>query len=149
MRAGVGGAVLAPPRHRQAAPCARAAARVRERGGVAAVRQEMGVRTGRVRRAEPSSDGCANRRHRAGAFRGTRLGENRLPRHALLQEQFSRLDPRIGVEPRHEDVVVQHVGERDERHPLVVGEKGAHDFRLAGAGHRRRVDCRLARLVVE
>ena len=76
-------------------------------------------------------DGCADRRHGAGAFRRPRLGENRLARHAFLEQQLGRLDPRVGVEPRHEDVVAQHVGERDERHALVVRKKRAHDFRLA------------------
>ena len=52
VRARIRGPVLALARDRQAAPGAGAAAGVRERGGVAAVRQEVRVRAGGVRRSE-------------------------------------------------------------------------------------------------
>ena len=83
--------------------------------------------------ASTGSDGGAGR-----AFGGPRLRQNRLAGHALLEQQLGRLHPRIGVEPRHEHVVADHVGERHERHALMVREEGADDLRPRRCAGRRR-----------
>ena len=142
-------AVLAPARHRQAAPRTRSAAGMGQGCRVATVRQELRMRTGRVRRSKTPQGGRANRRRSDSSFRGARLRENRFAGNALLQQQFRRFDSRVGVEPRHEDVVVEEVGQRDERHPLMVGKERAHDFRLRVAGGRVRIACRFPRPVVD
>ena len=52
---------------------------------------------------------------------------------ALLQEQGSRLNPGIGVEPLHHGVVQQHIREGDEAHSLMVSQVGLN-HRAAVAG---------------
>ena len=77
------------------------------------------------RDANTGSDGARGR-----ALGRTRLRQDRLARHPLLQQQLRRLDPRIGVEPRRRTRRrADDVGERDQRHALVMGEKRADDLR--------------------
>ena len=108
-----------------------------------------------MRAASCAASGSAATRPRRSAARrwsrlgGPRLGEDRLARHALLQQQLGRLDPRVGVEPRHEDIVMEDVGERDERHALMMREERAHDFGLSVAGGRSASRCRLPRPIVD
>ncbi len=135
MRAGVRRPILALTRDGKAAPHAEAAAGVRHRRRVAAVRQEVRVRARGVRRPEAPRRDHRHGGQRRRAFRRPRLGQDRLARHALLQQQLRRLHPGIGVEPFHEDVVADDVGQRDERHALVMREERADDL---GASRRRR-----------
>ena len=141
MRAGIRGPILALPGHREAAPHAEAAAGVRHRRGVAAVRQEMRVRARGVRRPEAARREHRRRGQRRRAFGGPRLGDDGFARHALLQQQLGRLHPRIRVEPAHEHVVAHDVGQRDQRHALVMAEEGPDQSRAAwpsGAASRPR-----------
>ena len=119
--------VLAVARHDPAPAEAGAAAGVRHDRGVAAVRQELGVRPQRVRRAEAAQGLRGRRAGRACLLDRARLGDRGVARHPLLQQQLRGLHARIGVEALHHRVAEQHVGERDERHALVVGHEGPHD----------------------
>jgi hypothetical protein len=87
-----------------------------------------------MRRRITAHCGDAGRRRRCGAFRRPLLPRGSLARDALLQQQLGRFDARIGVEPRDEDVVAQNVGDRNERHPLVMCEVGPNDFGFSVAG---------------
>ena len=101
-------------------------------GGVAAVRQEVRVRAGSVRRSESPGRRTGTGAAAAAPFGRPRLGENRLAGHALLQQELGRLHAAVGVESFDEHVVADHVGERHERHSLMVRKKGAHDRPAAG-----------------
>ena len=125
--------VAAPPRHRQPAPDAGAAAGVGHRGDVVAVREELRVRERGVRRAEAA--------HRASTRRGaaTRISSSGrgsigadVARHAFLQQQLGRLDARLRVKALDHAIAQQRVGQRDERHPLVVRQIGRDDDARAG-----------------
>ena len=72
-------------------------------------------------------------------------------RDALLQQELGRLDARVGVEPVDHHVAQQHVGDGDQRHPLVVRQVGLHDDAGAGAATAAElaVLVRLARRVVD
>ena len=123
---GIARRVLAVARDRAAAAEARAPAGVGDDRRVAAVRQELRVRKERVRRAE-AAHGLGRRRPAtrvSSTGRGCVIG--RVARHALLQQQLRGLHARVGVEALHHEVAEQRVGERDERHALVVGHVGAH-----------------------
>ena len=94
----------------------------------------------RVRRRNRRDGEHRDRRRRVSALGRTRLRQDRLARHALLQQQLGRLDAGIGMKPLDEDVVAEHVGERDERHALVMGEEGAHHHRRPRRSSGARVD---------
>ena len=74
---------------------------------------------------------------------GTWPGHEDVARHALLQQQFGRLDDRVGVEAFDHDPVVQHVAERHQRHPLVMRHVAVHDCdcRAFRQTSRRVVEC--------
>ncbi len=57
---------------------------------------------------------------------------------ALLQQQLRRLDDRLGAEPSAHRRLEQHVGQGDDRHPLVMGHVRLHDFELDALGKPRR-----------
>ena len=60
-------------------------------------------------------------------------------RHALLQQQLGRLHARVGVEALDHAIAEQRVGQRDERHALVMGQVGRHDdARAPGSSSGRR-----------
>ena len=146
----VAGRVLAPARQRQIAPAAVSRAGRGEHGGVAAVREQM--RGGRrlMRGDEPPS---AGRFDVAGAggrlhFRRPKARRRDVARHALLQQQFGRLDDRLGMEARPHRAVEQSVGDGDDRHALMMRHEGAHDRDAFALGHaRRRVIQRLVEAV--
>ena len=48
-------------------------------------------------------------------------------RHAFLQQQLGRLDARLRVKAFDHAIAQQRVGERDERHALVMGQIGRDD----------------------
>jgi len=52
----------------------------------------------------------------------------------LLQQQFSRVDDRFIVEPITHSPVEDDVGDRDDRHALVVRHVTAHDLVLLAFG---------------
>ena len=131
-----------------AAPAeAGAAARVRHDRGVAAVRQELGVRPQRVRRSEATQSLRGRRARRARLLDRAGLGDRGRAWHALLQQQLGGLHARIGVEAPHHRVAEQDVGERDERHALVVGHEGPHDGSAGRAGRLARGRARRASCV--
>lgn len=49
------------------------------------------------------------------------LGQHRLQGDALLEQEFSRLNPGIGVEAAHHGKVQEVIGQGDKAHALVVG----------------------------
>ena len=97
------------------------------------------MRAGGVGRPKTPHRGRAAACRRRGAFRWSDFGEYRLARDAFLQQEFGRLYARVRVESRHEEIAEQHVGDGDQRHALMMGEKGTHDFRLLGAQRRAGV----------
>ena len=102
---------------------------MRQRDGVATVGQKLRVRARRCVACETAWTQTATldgMRWRASAGRAS--ASDRFARHPLLQQQFGGLDPRVGVKPRHEHIVAEHVGQRDERHALVMREEGPHHF---------------------
>ena len=110
----------------------------------------MRVHVACVRRAEAPRRKDGQRRRGGFGLGGARFGQDGLARHPLLQEQLGRLDPRVGVEPRDERVLPHDVGERDERHALVMREVRAHrDRPLLRRGWRVRFDIAIAGVVVE
>ena len=61
-------------------------------------------------------------------------------RQPLLEEQFGRLDARVGMEAPLHRRPVQHVVEREQDHALVMGHPGAqHDAALVSPGTRSGV----------
>jgi hypothetical protein len=54
-------------------------------------------------------------------------GHEDVARHALLEQEFGRLDDRIGMEPLDHHVAVEDVAEGHQRHPLVVGHVASDD----------------------
>ena len=117
--------VAAPARHRQAAPDAGAAAGVGDRGDVVAVREELRVRKRGVRRAVAADRHRRRRRGGAHLVERPRLDRRDVARHALLQQQLGRLDPRLGVKALDHPIAEQRVGQRHERHALVMRHVGA------------------------
>ena len=83
------------------------------------------------------------------SFGWPRLGKNRLAGHALLQQQLGRLHAAVGVKSFDEHVVADHIGERHERHTLMVREEGPHDGRLRVGRRGRRDVGLLSRPVVD
>ncbi len=134
----IAGRVLAVAGDDAASAEAGAAAGVRHDRGVAAVRQELGVRPQRVRRAEATQGLRGRRAGRACLLDRAGLGDRGRARHPLLQQQLRGLHARIGVEALHHRVAEQDVGERDERHALVVGHEGSHDGSAGRAARSRR-----------
>ena len=125
----VAGGVLSPAGHRQVAPGAVAGPGGGKHHGVAAVRQQLRGRRGAPRAGLSPSAGSFDladpgRRHR---LRDRRRGRRDLAWHALLQKQLRRLNDRLGVEAVSHHAVQQGVGDRGDRHALVVGHEGAHN----------------------
>ena len=131
---GVPRRVLAPPGHGVPATEARSPAGVRDDRHVGAVREDLRLRVRRERRAEAVGRARGGARRHPGLLGRARLGDRRLARDPLLQEELRRLDPRVRVEPADHHVAEEDVREGDESHPLVVGEPGLHD----DARRRRR-----------
>ena len=98
---------------------------MRQRHRIPAIRQEMCVRAFGVRATKAPRRNDADRRGRSGSLYRPGFRENRLSRHALLQQQFGRLYTWIGVEPLDKDVVEKDIRHRDQRHaqssPIVRG----------------------------
>ena len=73
-----------------------------------------------------------------GYFLGSGPRHQYIPRRALLQEKFCRLHNRCGVKAAAHRAIIQRIGERDQKHALMVRHVGANDgdvlsFRQAGA----------------
>jgi hypothetical protein len=125
----VAGRILAPAGHGDVAPAAVAAARAGQHDGVASVRHQM-----RDRRARHGHDVPADRLDVAACIEGRRLdllggrmGGRHIPRHALLEQEFARPDHRLAVEALAHLPAVEHVGDGDDGHALVMGHEAAHD----------------------
>ena len=91
LAARVGRAVVAHARDRQLPPVAVAAARVGDDGDVRAVRQELRMRRGGVRRAVSPDRNARRRPQRARLLGGPRWRGRCVLRHPLLQQQFGGL----------------------------------------------------------
>ena len=64
-------------------------------------------------------------------FHRKRPDDCNLARHPFLQQQFSRLHHRLGMEPSPHGAAVERRGQRHNRHPLMMRHVGADD-RIAG-----------------
>ncbi len=126
LAAGVRRGIVALARDGEPAPAARAAAAVRDHRGVLPVREEVGARVERVRRAE------AQRRDGVhGGFDSRGLGRTRPDdrhelRHALLQQRLGRLHAGVRVEATHHRRSEHGAGDREEAHALVMREPRPH-----------------------
>ena len=100
------------------------------------------MRTGNrlMRRLEPA-------RHRRNEFadvgRGrhlvsSRMGHQDIARNSFLQQKLSRLDNRLGVKAGTHRAVLERVGDRYQRHSLMVRHVGADDRHLAALRDARR-----------
>ena len=99
-------------------------------------------RTSEVNRRAVGTPPVAQRARapRTSSPRGRITGD--VARRALLQEQLGGLHHRLAVEALAHAAVEQHVGERDERHALVVRHVGAdhRDARALGEARARVVE---------
>ena len=150
VRARVRRAVVAPTRDREAPPAARAAAGVRERGRVSAVRQEMRMRaawcaasenaaTGRGRRSRPPCAPSAGRASDSIASRGTRSCSS-------SSVAFTRGSAwnRVTKTSSSSMLAMRH-----QRHALMMGKEGPYDLGLRRARRLSGVDRGSARPVVD
>ena len=69
---------------------------------------------------------------------GARPGDGDASRRPLLEQELGRLDHRLGVEAGAHRPVVEGVGDRDQRHALVVRHVGPHDRDRLVLGQTRR-----------
>ncbi len=120
--------VFAPARDRQVVPAAVTRARGRDHDRVAAIREQVRLRRGIVRAAQPSHLGylqLADARRRA-HFLGARMRHRDIARRALLQQQLGGLHGDVGMEALAHARVEQRVGDRDDAHALVMRHVGTH-----------------------
>ena len=85
-----------------------------------------------MRRPEAANGQRGQRAGHARLFDRSRLGDGRLARDPLLQQQLRGLHARVGVKALHHRIAEENVGEGHESHPLVMGHEGSH--------HRSRWD---------
>ena len=129
--------VLAPARDAEIPPAAVAGAGCRHHHRIAPVRKQVCLRrrvAGRVQATNFGEWRIVDPRRRP-YFLGARVGHGDISRRALLQQQFRRAHRRLVVKPSAHDSVQQHVGDRDDRHALVVRHEGAHDRAVRSGGH--------------
>ncbi len=115
--------VLAPAGNGKLAPAAEPGARRRDHDRVAAVREQMRAGRDVVRRLEcpqRGEDEIADERGLPNLFT-TRPGHAHRARRPFLEQELRRLDHGMGVEAPAGQAVVNHVAQRDEDHPLMVG----------------------------
>ena len=93
------------------------------------------MREQRVRRTVAADGHGCDRRGDAHLVERARLNRRHVAADALLQQQLRRLDSGLRVEAFDHSIAQQRVGERHERHPLVVGHVRRDDHAVA-AGHR-------------
>ena len=98
----------------------------------------MRMRVRRMGRPEASRREQRHRRHPGRSFRGPRLRDDGFTRDSLLEQQLGCPDAWVRVEPVHERVVADDVGQGHERHALVMAEERPHDVE-PGSGGRRAV----------
>ena len=136
---GVARGVFAPARDGDVLPAAVAAARVGDHHVIAAIRQELHFRDRRVGGRQHAHRRFGARDEAAGQrqFRELRM-ERRGLRNALLQQQQRGLELRIGLEALLHRTREQHVGERQQDHPLVMRHERSHDDGALPARHPRR-----------
>ena len=100
----------------------------------------MRARNQIVRRMEPANgrrSALANVGFRLDLF-GPRTRDGDIARRPLLQQQLGRLDDGFGVKSRAHRAAVQRVGDRHQRHALVMRHVRAHDGDALAFGHARR-----------
>ena len=131
----VAGGVVPVPGDRAPAPAAGPASGVGDHRGVLAVRQEVGARVERVRRAEAPRRDRGDERFGPGRLRGARPDHRHEARHALLQQRLGGLHAGIRMEAAHHRGAEHGVGQRDQAHALVMGEEGAHAMPPGRIGH--------------
>ena len=138
LAAGIARRVAAASRDRPAAAEARAAAGVGDDRDVVAVREELRVRERGVRRAEAADrvdgDGRGDaRRFERARLRDRRRAAARAP--AAAARSPARADRRGTARPSRRRA---GVGDRHQRHALVMGHEGAHDRAVSGGLRRVR-----------
>ena len=123
----VTGRVLAVPGDGAATAQAGPASRVGDDGGVGAVGQELRVRESGVGRPEAPDRHRGDRSRHPRLLGGSELRDGSMARHALLQQQRGGLHAGIGVEALHHWIAEDGVGQRDQAHPLVMGQECLDD----------------------
>ena len=118
--------VFAPARDVESAPAAVARACIREHHGVAAIREQMRLRRGCVRREQTAHLRELHDPRRRRDFLGPRMRHRDIARRALLQQKLGRLDARLRVEPLAHPAIEEHVGESHHGHARVMGHERAH-----------------------
>ena len=141
--------VLPPPGDGQVPPPAAAGAGCRQHHGVASVGQQVGDGFRAVRPGVAPAAGWSRclggqwlRVHRQGPR------DRHVARRPLLQQQFRRLDDGFRMEAPPHDPVQHGIGDRDDRHALVMRHEGPHHgHRLPGRNPARRVVQRLVEAI--
>ena len=124
--------VLAPAGDGASGALAVARPRGRQHHRVASVGEQVGPRSpvvGRSELAEDRLDEIAHLRRRLDLV-DPGAGDRHAAGRPLLQQQLGRLDDGFGVEARAHRTGPEDIGERDQRHPLMMGHVGAHHGHL-------------------
>ena len=64
--------------------------------------------------------------------RRSRFRQDNVARHTFVEQELGGLDTRIGMKPADDGIVPNDVGERSQRHPLVMSEERLDDGTGAG-----------------
>ena len=136
--------VLAPTRHRHAAPTAIPAARRGQHQRIIAVGHQLSARHRRVRRGEAARHArcLVEEGDSAGLHFRRQPGNCDIARHALLQQQFGGLHHRLGMEAFAHGAVMDDVVDAQDHHALVVRHVGLDDDagRVFGQPRPREID---------
>ena len=138
--------VFAPSRDSDIAPPAVSRAGRCHHHGIASVGKKLCRRRGLMNGNDPApARGIRIAGARAGLdLRRPRPRRGDLARHPLLQQQFRRLNDRLGMEALSHRAVEDRVGDRDDRHALMMRHEGADEsealaFRNPGGGEIHRL----------
>ncbi|EDT03388.1 hypothetical protein BamIOP4010DRAFT_3075 [Burkholderia ambifaria IOP40-10] len=130
--------VLPPTRDGQIVAAAVAGACGREHHRVAAVGQQMRDGRGIVRRQQTPRDAGIDAMHPAGGARVDPRPPCRDPaRYSLLQQQLGGADGRLAVEEGANAPAQQRIGDRHDRHALVMRHERPHDGNRHAFRHAR------------
>ena len=135
--------IFAPTCHPDVPPSAVARTGAGQHHRVSTVAEQMSLRQRVVRVVQTAHLGKSRLGERRGGSDLLRARVNRrdIARRAFLQEQFRRLNARLGVKPRPHPAVEDHIGDGDDAHSLVMRHVGPND------GDRRPVGDPRARVV--
>ena len=113
--------VLAPPGHRQVIPAAVARARRGEHNRIGAVGKNVRLRrqfTGQSQTAFGHRLNVETGRRDLNFF--NRIGRHGLAGRRLVQKQLARLNHWLAMKPIAHDAATQRIGDRDNRHALMM-----------------------------